>query len=106
MPATTQALREECYRIRHDVYCRELGFEAVREDGMETDAYDPHSVHCLLRAHASDRLIGCIRLILPTRRCRRRRFRSRRPAQVRSTATSSTPPGCRAKGSPRFPALL
>lgn len=65
VPATTQELREACFRIRHDVYCRELGFEPVREDGMETDAYDAHSVHCLLRAITSGRFVGSIRLILP-----------------------------------------
>lgn len=65
VPATTQELRETCFRIRHDVYCRELGFEPVREDGMESDGYDAHSVHCLLRATASGRFVGCIRLILP-----------------------------------------
>ncbi len=65
VPATTPELREACFRIRHDVYCKELGFEPVREDGMETDAYDAHSVHCLLRATTSGRFVGSIRLILP-----------------------------------------
>ena len=37
------------HRIRHDVYCRDLGWEPVRADGMEIDAYDRHSIHCLLR---------------------------------------------------------
>jgi N-acyl amino acid synthase of PEP-CTERM/exosortase system len=65
VPATTNALREACFRIRHDVYCRELGYEPLRPDGLESDAFDAQSVHCLLRAKQSDAFIGCIRLILP-----------------------------------------
>ena len=65
VPATTDALRDECFRIRHDVYCKELQYEPLRPDGRETDAYDARSVYCLLRANESGRFIGCIRLILP-----------------------------------------
>lgn len=65
VPATTDELRNCCFRIRHDVYCRELKFEPVRPDGLETDAFDARSLHCLLRAKESGQLIGCIRLILP-----------------------------------------
>ena len=65
VPATTDALRDECFRIRHEVYCKELQYEPLRPDGRETDAYDAHSVYCLLRANESGRFIGCIRLILP-----------------------------------------
>lgn len=65
VPATTPELRDECFRIRHDVYCRELGYEPLRPDGRETDAFDAHSIYCLLRANESGRYIGCIRLILP-----------------------------------------
>src|SRR5512137_256102 len=65
VPATTDALRDECFRIRHEVYCKELQYEPLRPDGRETDAYDAHSVFCLLRANESGRFIGCIRLILP-----------------------------------------
>jgi N-acyl amino acid synthase of PEP-CTERM/exosortase system len=55
---------EMVYRIRHDVYCRELGWEAVRNDGLESDDYDRHSVHCLLRKRDSGELVGCSRLVL------------------------------------------
>lgn len=67
VPATTAELKERCYRIRHDVYCRELGYEPVRPDGLESDAYDARSVHTLLRSRQSGEFIGCIRLILPDR---------------------------------------
>ena len=55
---------ETVYRIRHDVYCRELGWEPVREDGLEKDAYDSHSVHCLLRRRGTGEWVGCSRLVL------------------------------------------
>ena len=65
VPATTSELRDACFRIRHDVYCRELNYEPLRPDGLESDAFDAQSVHCLLRAKQSGQFIGCIRLILP-----------------------------------------
>jgi len=67
LAATTDDLRNDVYRIRHEVYCEELGFEPVRPDRRETDAYDGHSVHCLLRA-ATDthELVGCTRMVLAT----------------------------------------
>lgn len=65
VPALTPELTEAAYRVRHQVYCRELGWEAEREDGLETDAYDGQSLHCLMRAHANQEFIGCVRLVRP-----------------------------------------
>jgi len=65
VPATTSELRDACFRIRHEVYCRELKYEPLRPDGLESDVFDAHSAHCLLRARQSGQFIGCIRLILP-----------------------------------------
>lgn len=64
LPALDQASREDVFRIRHEVYCRDLGWEPLREDGMETDAYDAQSVHLLMRHRASGMLVGCTRLVL------------------------------------------
>lgn len=64
--ADTEPLKHEVFRIRHKVYCEELGFEPVREDRMEQDEYDPHSLHCLLRRNAPEgEPVGCARLVLP-----------------------------------------
>ncbi|WP_050418419.1 PEP-CTERM/exosortase system-associated acyltransferase [Azoarcus sp. CIB] len=64
-PATDDALRDSVYRIRHEVYCEELGFEPVRPDRRETDEYDAHSVHCLLRTSSEPaRPVGCTRVVL------------------------------------------
>jgi N-acyl amino acid synthase of PEP-CTERM/exosortase system len=63
-PALDKESIELAHRIRHDVYCRDLGWEPVREDGMEVDAYDSHSIHCLLRRRDTGDPVGCTRLIL------------------------------------------
>ncbi|MEH6626132.1 MAG: PEP-CTERM/exosortase system-associated acyltransferase [Motiliproteus sp.] len=63
VPALTDELIEEAYRIRHHVYCEELGWEPVREDGMETDEYDAQSMHCLLQNVNTKEYVGCIRTI-------------------------------------------
>jgi len=65
-PALDEASRNEVYFIRHDVYARELGFEKLRADQRETDRYDSHSVHCIVRtADAARRPVGCVRLVIP-----------------------------------------
>ncbi len=67
VPAVNDALKRTAYRIRHDVYCRDLGFEPIRADGLETDAYDSHATHALLRTAGGDDYVGCIRLIFTAR---------------------------------------
>lgn len=58
-------MRNAVFRIRHEVYCRELEFEPVRADEMETDEYDTHSRHCLLfTAGESAVPVGCNRIVL------------------------------------------
>lgn len=63
MPATTDALREQVFRVRHRVYCEELQWEPVRPNGLESDDYDEQSLHILLRSRHLDEFVGCIRLI-------------------------------------------
>lgn len=57
-------LLEEVFRLRHQVYCEELGFEPQRASRLEHDEYDKRSIHCLLLHKASKTYIGCSRLIL------------------------------------------
>ncbi|HTR00979.1 MAG TPA: PEP-CTERM/exosortase system-associated acyltransferase [Candidatus Acidoferrum sp.] len=64
MPALSDEQRRATYRIRHDVYCRDLAWEPLRPDGQETDDYDRHSAACLMRAAQNDSLVGCLRLVL------------------------------------------
>ena len=65
IPAVNDELVREAQMIRHDVYSSELGWEPVSADGLEKDAHDSRSLHCLLRAVRSQRYIGCVRLVLP-----------------------------------------
>ncbi|MCV2218912.1 PEP-CTERM/exosortase system-associated acyltransferase [Thauera sp. Sel9] len=63
--AHDEALRDQVYRVRHEVYCEELRFEPERPDRREIDAYDAHSLHCLLRGvDEPHTLVGCTRLVL------------------------------------------
>lgn len=64
VPAVTEALKRQNFRLRHEVYCRDLSYEPLRADGLESDAYDEHSRHCLIRALASGTFIGCARIVL------------------------------------------
>lgn len=56
---------KEAFAIRYRVYGEEFGFENVSElkDGLETDEYDAHSIHCLIRHKPSGRAAGCVRLV-------------------------------------------
>lgn len=64
LPALDEDSRNEVYRIRHEVYCRDLGWEPLRDDGLERDAFDGQSVHCLLRHRGTGEPVGCTRLIM------------------------------------------
>lgn len=67
VPALNEELCQAVFRIRHEVYCRDLGYEPLRPDGLETDAYDRHALHCLLRtADERSAPVGCVRLVLPS----------------------------------------
>lgn len=65
LPAFSDATRKLVYRIRHEVYCEELGFEPARADGHERDEFDRHSLHCLARTSHDMTPVGCVRLVLP-----------------------------------------
>ncbi|WP_018230498.1 PEP-CTERM/exosortase system-associated acyltransferase [Methyloversatilis universalis] len=61
--AVDEAMRHEVYRVRHQVYCEELGYEEVNPDHEETDQYDAQSLLIALRAQGSGRIVGCVRLV-------------------------------------------
>lgn len=64
LPALDDDLRRSVFRIRHSVYCEELGYEPVRDDRMESDEYDSRAVHCLLRTVSTSEFVGCVRLVM------------------------------------------
>lgn len=63
--ADSEALKQESYRIRHMVYCEELGWEPLRENGLETDPFDNFAFSLLLRHRSSGRYAGTVRVIIP-----------------------------------------
>lgn len=64
VPAWTEELKEVSYHIRHQVYCRDCGFEEPRPDQRETDEYDDHSLHLLTQSLDTGEYVGCLRVIL------------------------------------------
>ena len=64
VPALTDELRDHAFRIRHQVYCEELRFEPERPNRRESDEYDAHSLHCLVRSVRTGDYVGCTRLVL------------------------------------------
>jgi len=64
VPADEEKMLDKVYRIRHQVYCEELGFEPRRPDQLETDEFDHNAIHCLLRHKPSQSYVGCVRLVL------------------------------------------
>jgi N-acyl amino acid synthase of PEP-CTERM/exosortase system len=65
--ADSQLLKQEAYKIRYQVYCQELNYEAPTNfpDEMEIDLYDNHSIHCLLKHKPTGIYAGCVRIIVP-----------------------------------------
>lgn len=61
--ASTANLKQEVYRLRHQVYCEELHFENEKPDHIETDDFDNRAVHCCIRHLASQTLAGTVRLL-------------------------------------------
>lgn len=62
--ADTPALRAESYRLRHQVYCIERGFEAGG-NGIEKDDFDQRSRHALVIDHATQTTLGSVRIVGP-----------------------------------------
>lgn len=57
--------KETCFRTRHDVYCREMGYEPERANALENDAFDDFSVSCYITHKQSGECAGTIRVVLP-----------------------------------------
>ena len=67
VPAFTDQLKDEVFRLRHQVYCTDLAFEPERPDKRETDAFDGQSLHLLIRSVQLGVFIGCTRIVLARR---------------------------------------
>lgn len=66
VPADTEELQREAYRLRYQVYCLEHNFEdpARNRDGLERDEFDEHSVQGVLLHRATRTTVGTVRLVL------------------------------------------
>ncbi len=53
----------EAYKIRHEVYCRELSYENLSKEEIEQDHYDSNSLHFLVEHLKDKRYIACNRLV-------------------------------------------
>lgn len=62
--ADTPNLISEAFKLRHQVYCLERGYEQSPNE-MEKDEYDCQSHHVVLCKRSSGEVIGTARLILP-----------------------------------------
>jgi len=63
---TTPRQLHEVFRLRHQVYCVERGYEPG-DDGEETDEYDPRSRHVLLRHTSDGEVVGTVRIVASNR---------------------------------------
>ncbi|MDD1617696.1 MAG: hypothetical protein CG439_2784 [Methylococcaceae bacterium NSP1-2] len=51
IPANTDELKQEVYKLRYQVYCLERNFLEPDANGVEHDEYDHHSSHYLIRIY-------------------------------------------------------
>jgi len=63
--ADSPDLRDEVFRIRYKVYCKEMRTEREEQfpDGREYDIFDDFAAHCLLQHRPSGLYAGCVRLV-------------------------------------------
>ncbi|MDD5275859.1 MAG: PEP-CTERM/exosortase system-associated acyltransferase [Methylovulum sp.] len=66
VPATSDALKKEVYKLRYQVYCLEIAGYKPEDypDGLESDEYDSHSIHYLIRHRKSGEYAATTRIIL------------------------------------------
>jgi N-acyl amino acid synthase of PEP-CTERM/exosortase system len=64
--ADSEVLMEQCYRLRHQVYCKEHHYEqpAGESRELETDAWDARSLQLLIRHRSTGFALATARLIL------------------------------------------
>ncbi len=65
VPSVTDDLKNEVYKLRYQVYCKETHFEdpALYPSKMEYDDFDQNSVHYLIRHRTSNAYAATTRLI-------------------------------------------
>lgn len=61
--ANSDVLKEQVYKLRHQVYCEELHFEDSNTEQLEYDEFDARAIHCVIRHLSSNLLAGTLRLV-------------------------------------------
>jgi len=61
--AINDKLKEEAFKIRHNVYCEELAFEDIKEGGQEKDEFDEQSIFSLIKHKPSGTYTSCVRVV-------------------------------------------
>jgi N-acyl amino acid synthase of PEP-CTERM/exosortase system len=64
IPADSDELKQEVFKLRYQVYCLERSFLDIPPDGMEHDQDDERSCHYLIRHRESGSYMATTRLIL------------------------------------------
>lgn len=84
VPAVSEQLKNEVYKLRYQVYCLETGFEKTEHypEGVEFDEYDNNSVHYLIRHLRSGVYAATTRLILPDITNRKKLFPIEKYTQI------------------------
>ncbi|MFC4700130.1 PEP-CTERM/exosortase system-associated acyltransferase [Glaciecola siphonariae] len=54
---------DKCFRIRHEVYCEEMGYLPLCDDKLERTHVDEHSLHCTIQHKLSKHFAGTVRLV-------------------------------------------
>lgn len=61
--AINDELKEEAFKIRHNVYCEELAFEELKEGGLEKDEFDEQSIFSLIKHKPTSTYTSCVRIV-------------------------------------------
>lgn len=61
--ASSEDLKQQAYKLRHQVYCEELQYEDVNATLLECDEFDTRAIHCVIQHLSSNVLAGTLRLI-------------------------------------------
>lgn len=64
--AHSDDVKQQVYKLRHQVYCEELAYEDTNAAQLEYDEFDARAIHCVVRHLSSNTLAGTLRLI-PTK---------------------------------------
>ncbi|MCK5355859.1 MAG: PEP-CTERM/exosortase system-associated acyltransferase [Methyloprofundus sp.] len=69
VPALSDELKNEAFKLRYQVYCIETGFEKMSEHPgkIEVDDFDENSAHYLIRHRKTGAYAATTRLILPNK---------------------------------------